>query len=101
MLHHGPENSEIQKFANNYLIFSIIILDSYVAIANVLGAYLSIEINGLVLMVLRGELTELINLIDPTLYSKYVVIGSSSKPILLCQATEISIRVHQGSTGFF
>ena len=53
----------------------------FVAITNIPGAYLSTKIDKLVVMVLHGALTDLLTLIYPTLYRKYVVIGSNEKPI--------------------
>ena len=52
------------------------------AVADTPGTYLSTKIDNLAVMVLRGALVEILTLIDPYLYRKYLVIDSNGKPIL-------------------
>ena len=53
-----------------------------VEITNILGAYLSTDIEKLVVTVLCGELEELLTLTDTVLYRKYTVVDSIRKTIL-------------------
>ena len=53
-----------------------------VVVTNILCVYLITKIDELVVMVLRVTLEEILTLIIPDLYWKYVVIGRNGNPIL-------------------
>ena len=53
-----------------------------VSITDIPGAYLITDTDKMVVIVLRGALADLITLMDPVLYWKYIVVGNNVKPIL-------------------
>ena len=53
-----------------------------VAVSNIPGSFLSTEIEKTVVMVLSVALEDIITLIHPKMYRKYVVLENNTKPLL-------------------
>ena len=63
--------------------------DRDVATINISGAYLHTENDKYVIMLLRGRLAELMSMVEPKIYQKYVTIDQNRKTFLYVKVLKV------------
>ena len=74
---------------------------SIVAILDIANAFLRAENDERILMLLRGQLAEMMVKIDPSLYRKYVTFSQKGVPMLYVQLSKARYRMLRAALLFY